>query len=109
MAHLLIPLELTKISRVTRKTRGSLVFPASAEKRTQSGLFFFVVYYQIGRYFTFEGGNVQFILSPSKHTTDLNTCARAYRALLAQRGLKIIPNKYESCYFAALDTALGAF
>jgi hypothetical protein len=63
MAHLPIPLELTKNWRGDEKKFGDLwLFPASAEKRTQSGLFFFVVYYQIGRYFTFLGGNVQFIL-----------------------------------------------
>jgi hypothetical protein len=72
MAHLPIPLELTKISGVTRKGRGIFGFSQHQLKKKNIWPVLFVVSYQIGRYFTFEGGNVQFILSLRNATS--NTC-----------------------------------
>ena len=56
-------MELTKNWRDDKKNGdGTSIFPGIDEKGGLSGLFFFCLL-SIRRYFTFDGGNVQFILS----------------------------------------------
>jgi hypothetical protein len=61
MAHLFIPMELTKNWRDDEKKWGRPIFPGIGEKRRHLWPVLFCLL-SIRRYFTFDGRNVQFIL-----------------------------------------------
>jgi len=68
-----------------KKRWGWPTLPGMSEKGDPSGLFFFCLL-SIRPYFTFDGGNVQFILSLSKHTNNQSSHVRVrLRALPTQR------------------------
>jgi hypothetical protein len=67
-----------------KKRWGWPTLPGMSEKGDPSGLFFFCLL-SIRPYFTFDGGNVQFILSLSEHTNNRQHVRLRLRALLTQR------------------------
>ena len=90
-----------------KKRWGWPTLPGTSEKGDPSGLFFFCLL-SIRPYFTFDGGNVQFILSLSKHTNNRHTCGCGFAPYL-RNAIRNIPNEYETFHRAAFGAALGIF